>query len=119
LIRVNNLKAVYDRDMNTLGDNTTYIPQIEINTSEQIVTARCDVLRFADDNPIVIEVIKSAGDNTVLCSIKLKEFMANNNINIIDGQETVIPLRITFSGSNVFVALEGWESIPAIPKPPR
>jgi hypothetical protein len=119
LIRVNNLKAVYDQNMNTLGDNTTYIPQVEINPSEQIAIARCDVLRFADDNPIVIEVIKSAGDNTVLYSVSLKEFMASNNINIIDGQEAVIPLRITFSGSNVSVTLEGWESIPAIPKPPR
>jgi hypothetical protein len=119
IVRVNNLKAVYDQNMNTLGDNTTYFPQVEVDVSKQTATARCDVLRFTDDNPIVIEAIKSAGDNTLLCRVGLKEFMKENSISIIDGREVLIPLKITFSGGNVSVTLEGWEGADTGPNLPR
>ncbi|MDR1345019.1 MAG: FimB/Mfa2 family fimbrial subunit [Tannerellaceae bacterium] len=113
LIRVRNLKAVYDAGMNTLGGDVSYYPRLEAQ-AVGTATARCDVLRFSNDNPVVIEVEAPGSEdgNTVLHSVGLKEFMEANHIIVTDGQEVRIAMQITFSGERVTVTMQPWGGIP-------
>ncbi|MFC4677189.1 FimB/Mfa2 family fimbrial subunit, partial [Dysgonomonas termitidis] len=112
-IRVNNLVPAYDYNMVTHGDPTTYYPPVTVDTGNKQAEATCDVLRFRADNPITIDVLDNSTDNTVLHTVNLKQFIADNNIVIADGKEVTIPIEISFEGKVVIVTLlENWGNIP-------
>ncbi|MDR1883562.1 MAG: FimB/Mfa2 family fimbrial subunit [Prevotella sp.] len=115
VIRVNKLKAVYDFEMNTLGASVSYYPRVEV-TAQDMAVSQCNVLRFATDNPVTIDVIRSLADNTTLQSINLKELLEENNKTIVDGEEVFIPVKVVFSNlGNVEVSLAGWGNMPVTP----
>ncbi|GAB6124287.1 FimB/Mfa2 family fimbrial subunit [Dysgonomonas termitidis] len=112
-IRVNNLVPAYDYNMVTHGNPTTYYPPVTVDTGNKQAQATCDVLRFTADNPITIDVLDNSTDNTVLHTVNLQQFIADNNIVIADGKEVTIPILISFEGNVVIVTLlENWGNIP-------
>jgi hypothetical protein len=116
VIRIGNLKAAYDFDMKILGDFVDYYPQVVVDTKNKTASARCDVLRFGNDNPVTIDVIDNAGDDTALYSLDLEKFIKDNNIAIVDGEEARISIQISFVDVNdITVTLVGWESAPVTP----
>ncbi|MDR1883706.1 MAG: FimB/Mfa2 family fimbrial subunit, partial [Prevotella sp.] len=115
VIRVNKLKAVYDFEMNTLGDFVSYYPRVAV-TAQDMAVSYFDVLRFATDNPVTIDVVTNANNDKVLHSINLKEEMRKSNLTVTDGEEVSISIEIAFSDiGNVTVTLLGWENTPVTP----
>ena len=118
-IRVNNLAPAYDYKMTTHGSPTTYYPPVTVDTQNELAEAACYVLRFKEINPITIEVVENHTTNTILHTVDLQSFIADNGIVIEEGKETVIPILITFDGKlNVTVIeIEAWKNIPVDPVP--
>lgn len=115
-LRVNNLLAVYDSGMQTLGDPVSYYPPVRVDTSDKRATACCDVLRFGNDTPATIDVVENALTNEILYTVDLRDFMLANGIVIVSGQEVTIPILITFFDGNVTVTLQGWGGTPIKPE---
>lgn len=103
-VRINNLKPVYDFDMNTKGNLVSYYPGIKnIKPQNNEYFVHCDVLRFPDINPITIDVVENPTTNNILSSKSLQALMSSAGINIIDGQEAIITITFHFDTEEVIV----------------
>jgi hypothetical protein len=115
IIRVNNLYPVYDFDRIATGALTSYLPSVVVNTTDRSAITKLNVLRFEDTNPITIDVVRSATDNTILYTVNLEAFMLSNSISIVEGDEVRISMKITFVSGSVLVTLDGWGTTPTTP----
>jgi hypothetical protein len=116
-IRVNNLLPVYDFNMITSGDLTSYYPPVQINTADRTMRADCDVLRFETDNPISIEVIENIRSQKILAGFDLADFLRNNKITIQEGKEVHLNILIELPdpdhpGDKVRITIKDWSGVP-------
>lgn len=117
-IRINNLKPAYNFNMDAIGPNVSYYPLISVNTAEKIAFSVTNVIRFATDNPITIDVLKNKTSLDVLTSLDLRQFMIDNDIKIVAGKKVTIPLLFTFFNNDldVSVSIDRWGEIPINPE---
>ncbi|MDU1891387.1 MAG: FimB/Mfa2 family fimbrial subunit [Dysgonomonas sp.] len=114
-IRINNLDPAYDFEMINCGTSSSYHPEVEVDNTLKLAIAKCNTLRFEDDNPITVDVLTNSASNNILHTVNLKKFMEDNNINVVDGEELTIPILITFGNGTVTVTLLSWEGIGVTP----
>lgn len=119
IIRINNLKPVYDFDRKTHGEPVSYFPQIVVNPSERKAMAQCDVFRFDQANDVTIDILDNAYNNTVLFTVNIETFLKENNITITDVNEVEIPILVTIdeNGVDVTISVSKWEENIIIPEP--
>ena len=117
-IRINNLKPSYNFNMDIMGSYVSYFPLITVNTAQKIAFSVSNVLRFATDNPITIDILKNKTSPEVLTTLDLRQFMIENNIEIVAGKEVTIPLLFTFFNNDldVSVSIDQWGEIPIEPE---
>lgn len=116
VVRINNLDPTCNFDMQTAGTGTTYYPDVNIDSTEKTAIARCNTLRFENDNPITIELLDNAIGNNILCTVELSKFMKDNSITVQEGEELTIPILILFKNGNVTIELLKWEEVPVEPE---
>ncbi|GAB6122719.1 FimB/Mfa2 family fimbrial subunit [Dysgonomonas termitidis] len=115
VIRINNLNPACNFEMQTTGMSTTYHPTVKIDNTEKTAVARCNTLRFENDNPITIELLDNAIGNNILCTVGLRKFMEDNSITVQEGEELTIPILIQFKNGNITIELLKWEEVPVEP----
>lgn len=117
-IRINNLKPVYDFQMQPIGNPVSYYPQVIVDTGERKAMSQCDVFRFKQDNDITIDVLNNTTENKTIHTVDVKQFINDNNITITDDNEVVIPILITFDeeGASITIKVSKWEENIIIPE---
>lgn len=117
-IRINDLKPVYDFEMQAIGNPVSYYPQVVVDTEERKAMSQCDVFRFKQDNDITIDILNNITENKVIHTVDVKQFINENNIVITDDNEVVIPILITFDeeGASITIKVSKWEENIIIPE---
>lgn len=116
VIEVRNLMPQYGFDMeNRQPMQTTYQPNISYDEKLIASTAYFQVLRFADDNPVVIDIINPV-TKEIKASINLKDFMLTEGIAIDDKNEITISMLIEFADLGIKITVPNWEDTDITPK---
>jgi len=118
IIRINNLKPVYDFDMQTHGSPLSYHPQVIVNPAQKQAMCQSDVFRFKQENVVTVDILDNVYDNNILYTVSMQDFLNENNIVITDDNDVVIPILITFEekGTDVTINVSKWEENIIIPE---
>lgn len=107
-VRAHNLMPQYDLRMDdTQPFATTYYPTMGYNAERALDECRFQVLRFADDNPVVIEILRPTGDPLI---VNLKEYMAGNSLTVNEKNEATVPILFEFSDLGIEIKIPEWLS---------
>lgn len=106
-IEAHNLMPEYNMEMlATQAFSTTYYPETTFNTEKGLTETLFQVLRFNDDNPVLIEVKDQSG--AFKCNIDLKKYMADNNISVNNKNEATVPILVEFTDLGTEIKLPEW-----------
>lgn len=105
-IQAHQLMPQYNLEM---ADNqpfeTTYYPQSVYNEERMLEECLFQVLRFSDDNPVVIEIRQPSGD---ILAIDLKQYMAENKITVNGKNEATVPVLVEYNDLGVVLKIPEW-----------
>lgn len=101
-ISIGNLSPTVDFTRILSNEDVVYYPQTKIEENTHEITSDFDVLRFNDDNDIYINLINKV-TNDIIYTLKLKDFMADNNISVNGINEAFVGIRFRFNGTSVTV----------------
>ena len=102
-VEVDNLSAYANFDEQYSSITTSYYPTIALDQSSGNYNARFNVLRFNDDNAVLIK-LKYKPTGEVIYTLNLKDFMAGNNITVNGINEAFVGVAFTFNGLGVTVS---------------
>lgn len=116
VVDIRNLRPAYNFNMDPIGAYVSYYPTVSVNAAAQTVTAKCNVLRFDDRSPIVVD-ISERPSGKILATLDLQQYLVDNSIEIRPGAEVTLLLLFAFSGQNVDVSvvMDKWGNIPLDP----
>ena len=107
-IKVHNLMPQYDLRMHSMQPfATTYYPQMGYNAERVLDQCLFQSLRFADDNPVVIDILRPSGETL---TIDLKEYMARQGLRVDGKNEATVPILFEFSDLGVVIKIPEWLS---------
>lgn len=109
-IEVHNLNCQYDFSMNSTGLQTTYYPDVSYDSEKAAAVAKLEVMRFSDDNPILIEVKDPLNGGNSIAIVSLKEFMAQNNIHVNGIHDVTVKILVEFNDLGIHITIPRWES---------
>lgn len=116
IIEVRNLMPQYGFDMeNRQPLQTTYLPEIFYDEKLMASTVYFQVLRFADDNPIIID-IKDSATKEIKASINLKDFILKEGIILKNKNEVTISILIEFADLGIKITVPNWDDTDITPK---
>lgn len=107
-IEVQNLYPQYDFAMTPVGSQVTYNTAVGYDVPKAVAAAKLQVLRFANDNPILIDIKDPQGSGQSITVVNLKDFMANNNIRVDGIHEATVSILIEFGDLGVDVVIPDW-----------
>lgn len=117
-VEVQNLLAQYDFTMTTCGSPMTYYPSVAFDAEKNASVSKLQVMRFADDNPITIDIKDPLDKDNSIARLDLKEFMADNNIHVDGIHEVTIQILVEFGPLDVHITIPDWESEDITPEAP-
>lgn len=111
-VEVRNLMPQYDFAMGAAQPfGTTYYPPTVYDGEKQVFAALLRVLRFPNDNPIVVAVSDPAGN--LKAAIPLKDHLPYPDITLVN--EARVTLLVEFTDLGVSVTAPDWEQNPVTP----
>lgn len=107
LVRARNLMPQYNMHMDaTMANATTYQPKTTWNADRRVYQSIFQVLRFANDNPVVVEIEQQTGAAPL--RIDLKQYMAANRIIVNGLNEATVPILIEYTDLGVEIRVPEW-----------
>lgn len=107
-LKAHRLMPQYNHDMlPTQPFTTTYHPESRYNMGLLTFESKFQVLRFEDDNPVLIDV-RETPDSSVH-TIVLKDYMAENDIKVSEKNEATVRILVEFTDLGVAVKVPDWE----------
>lgn len=107
---VRNLPAAYDFEMKPVGESISYVPAVHYDREKEAAVAELRTLRFPDDNDVEIDVRAPGDPSQIIYTVKLKEFMAQNDIHTDGVEEVTIEVLVEFNDLNIWITVPDWES---------
>lgn len=115
MVEVSNLMPQYDFMTNAAQPfASTYYPATHYDPSKSVSVVQISVLRFGDDNPLVVSVKNPSGE--LKHAVLLSEYMALNAIAVSGINEATVSIMIEFTGAGVSVTIPEWDRNPVTPE---
>ncbi len=103
---VNNLFPYTDFTNSAGGELCSYHPTMTYNESSMNMTARFNIFRIGNENPVTFDLVYPSGE--ILHSLRLEDFLLANPSIDITKNEVLIPILIKFSSIGVTVTVPDW-----------
>lgn len=118
IVTADNLMPEYNMLMEPASEASfSYTPEVSWNEEKNMAEACFSVLRFSDDNDIVLSISDPVSDdNETNAEISLKEYMAGQGISVDNKQEATVQVLFEFTDLGVEVGLPDWESSDVTPE---
>lgn len=115
-IELTNLHPKYDFHMQTIETQAvSYIKQtVGATRSEDVTYSKFNTPRFKNENNIEINVRESPNSG-IIKSFNLSKLLQNQGINVETANEITLYFEIVFSGTDISVSVDSWESGTLIP----
>ena len=117
-MEIQNLHPQYDHTMTTTGSQVTYYPKVKYDPEKKAAFAKLQVLRFADDNPVKIEIKDPDNSGNSIANVNLKEFMVKNNIHVNGIHEATIKVLVEFNDMDISITIPDWKQEDIKPEGP-
>lgn len=115
VFHVGGFDSEYNFDGDCCGTPMSFCPESVYKDEQQVCMARCEVPRFSKNTSSILKVFQGS-DHKLLEVVKLKQFIADNKIEIIDEEEVNIPILFDFIGLEVVVRMPSWDEIGVTPE---
>jgi len=120
VVQVGALETNGDFSMRPFGTVCNYSqPSAYQNISgAEMATAYFNLPPFKDDNSLKLH-IKKVSDGSTVTSVIIKDYMAANGLSVENIEEAVIPIHITYGGTqnvDVSIGLPTWNDSPVVPE---
>lgn len=111
VVAVEPIHGGYDFRMRTTEPMTTAYPGVSAGKRWKFAT--CDLLRFGPQDMLQVNILSPRHENVL--TISLPDFLADNQLDIWDKQEVVIPIYVRFTDVGVEIKVPDWDSEPIQP----
>lgn len=117
IVKMVGISGGYNFLMQTSANTINYLNRSSFQniSNEEIAAVTFYTPRFTDNNIIQI-LIKKGSDGSTLTSIKLKDFMKENNITVEGVEEAVVPILIEYKQASVEISIPEWVQTPVEPE---
>lgn len=116
-VEITSMSWAYDFLMRTKNDRPLCFVQNTKNITykgDTYAGAQFHTAQFSNENTILIH-IKSAADHSILYTVNMREFLADNNITLDETDHDLIQILVTFIGADVKVTVPSWVDEPVKP----
>lgn len=115
VFHVGGFHSEYDFDGSSGGTPISFRPESTYKEEKQICMARCIVPRFNQETPAVLKVFKGT-DHKLLEVVEISRFISDNQIEVEEKEEVVIPILFDFMGLEVVIRMPSWDEIEVSPE---
>lgn len=109
-IEVGNLSSNVNFNKNFSQERISYLPSVSSNEEMTSYTSRFNVLRFEDENDIIVS-LKDNDSQATLYTLNLQQFMKEYGISVHGKNEVLVGIRFRFNGMAITVAPWNEENI--------
>lgn len=109
-IEVGNLSSTVNFNKNFSEERTSYLPSVSSNEEMTGYTSRFNVLRFEDENDIMVS-LKDNDSQATLYTLNLQQFMKEYGISVHGKNEVLVGIRFRFNGMAITVVPWNEENI--------
>lgn len=107
IFEIKNVTPEYNFDRGLLNmSNANYRIESTIISKNTEYEAACHFLKFEINNPIVIHIFSGS---MKLTSFELGKFLKDNNVELGDKNEIIVPIEISLNGMKVVIKLLNWD----------
>lgn len=117
MLELSNVSDKYNFKLETSNTFIGYkdIAKYGLASDENTAFIQFNTPLFEEDTLLELNLRKSSTAE-VLTTIRLSEFILNNQIDLLGVDQVVVPIMIEFKGAEVTIDLPSWENIPVDPE---